>query len=510
MPLPTRVLEILKSGDLIKVKLVEGAGRDRHYTALSYCWGKPEVHHVLKTTTANLTKHGEGIEFRSLPQTLQDAVQITSGLGFNFLWIDALCIIQDDEDDWSREAATMCQVYSNAALTLIASGSSGSSEGIFRYQSYSKARKLAYKDTFVYVRPDLAREHSPFGIDDGWPWNDEPLSKRAWTLQEAVLSNRVLSFTRQELKWLCNEWRKCECASLCSPMDKEDFEDPRAFRLRSLFGRQDLTDAYRRWADIVMMFSKRQLSFDKDRLTALSGIAQRFASLLLDCYGQHDTYYAGLWERHLPEALLWKTDDYSKVQFSSAELHCRRPNLWRAPTWSWAALEAPILYPPYIGLQYRVKVIRCSTSTRDIDPYGQVQSGTLKLVGVVLHGISIEVISTGGAESPNLHGNPLIGSINTFKRDDTHMLKIQNLGLCYFTPDCVADLTGGTGDVSAVVVGYQKVANELLMLVLRKVTGGSFEFERLGLARYRPNEMQHRLSISQIVDAAQEEEIVVV
>ena len=510
MALPTRVLQILESGEVPKAKIVEGAGRNEQYVALSYCWGKAETHHGLKTTTANLLIHKEGIDFESLFQTLRDAVQIAKGLGFRFLWIDALCIVQDDDDDWNREAAMMCQVYSNAALTLIASGSSCSSEGVFRYQDYSRARTVGYKDSFVHVRPDLSRDHSnSYNLD----YDDEPFSARAWTLQKAVLSNRALLFTQRELKWLCNEWRKCECASLCSRLDTEDAGDPRAFRLRSLFEQQDLDEAYRKWQNIVEMFSRRQLSFDSDRLTALSGLAHRFADMLQDCFDRPDTYRAGLWEGHLPAALLWETGEDRDFQSVDLKRLTRRPRSWRAPTWSWASLEAPVLYPPFIGLAYKVKVAACSTTTRTGDPYGQILHGALTLVGTVLHGLSMDTIlpeRQSDAGLPRWHSDGLIGSTMSFRRGHTHKLRMYDLDLCYITHDCDTDLLRDIDSLIAVIVGHQKIADEHLLLILRKIANGGGAFERLGLAIFRPNESHHRPAISGFIDNSPTEEIVVV
>jgi len=142
MKLPTRVLDLNQlpkkdSMDTInslrdrftegKCKLVEsGTHYKGQYVALSYCWGKTLA---FKTTTGNLQSHKDGFNFSLLPRTLQDAILMTRYLNLRYIWIDCLCIIQDDKADWEREAALMADVYSNAFLTIAAARASDSQEG---------------------------------------------------------------------------------------------------------------------------------------------------------------------------------------------------------------------------------------------------------------------------------------------------------------------------------------------------------------------------------------------
>ena len=108
--------------------LLDAAGRAAKYTALSHAWGQDLS---AKTTTANLANHKKNIPFGWLPQTFRDAIKVTRQLGLNFIWIDALCIIQDDVEDKAREIPQMGYVYSKAHVTLSASHSSSSHSGLF-------------------------------------------------------------------------------------------------------------------------------------------------------------------------------------------------------------------------------------------------------------------------------------------------------------------------------------------------------------------------------------------
>ena len=136
--LPTRVLDV-GCGGSEDISLVETNTQDRgNYCALSYCWGPPGTPSLL-TTRGNLSDHLEGIKFSKLPKTFQDAVTITRELGIRYLWIDGLCIIQRDEEDWAIESAQMAEVYQNACLVIAAAGAAHPGEGCFSGKSRSRA-----------------------------------------------------------------------------------------------------------------------------------------------------------------------------------------------------------------------------------------------------------------------------------------------------------------------------------------------------------------------------------
>jgi hypothetical protein len=144
--LPTRLLALQSlpnAGDLAHVnndsetwrrrfrnstcRLVETSTDDKHqYAALSYCWGKslPFI-----TEQSSLQQHLQEISFEELPRTLPDSIMMARYLEFDYIWIDCLCIVQDDREDWNREAARMANVYSYAALTIAAGGASDCNDG---------------------------------------------------------------------------------------------------------------------------------------------------------------------------------------------------------------------------------------------------------------------------------------------------------------------------------------------------------------------------------------------
>ena len=126
---PTRLLRLNRGATgQIGLRLIDASHLHDRYVAPSYSWVCPSKHPQLKTTKDLLSRHKDNIDFHSLPRTLQDAAVLTRKLGFEHLWVDALCIIQDDEKDWNVEAARMSEVYMNASETLVASRSTGSSD----------------------------------------------------------------------------------------------------------------------------------------------------------------------------------------------------------------------------------------------------------------------------------------------------------------------------------------------------------------------------------------------
>lgn len=132
--LPTRVIDVGSADELSTscVRLVqprELQGRTAAYTALSRCWGP--VSNLVKTTRENLPIHLRGLAFNLLPKTYRDAITVTRKLKIQYLWIDSLCIVQDDTVDWQREAANMALVYSHAHLTIAAASAADSTGGCY-------------------------------------------------------------------------------------------------------------------------------------------------------------------------------------------------------------------------------------------------------------------------------------------------------------------------------------------------------------------------------------------
>lgn len=130
--MPTRLLDLRKvdvqSPCRSKIYLF-ATGEVLRYICLSYCWGPDQPVKLLQSTHKVFTQ--DGIPWRNLPKTLQDAVIFTRRLGYAYLWIDVLCIVQDGDQDKQMEIESMCSIYQGAELTLCASRTTDSRDGCF-------------------------------------------------------------------------------------------------------------------------------------------------------------------------------------------------------------------------------------------------------------------------------------------------------------------------------------------------------------------------------------------
>lgn len=118
---PSRLLDVDADFSRSNIRLVEikEGSVPFPFVCLSHCWG-PAHALVMRTTKANLDAHKKLIALDELSETFKDAIRITRDLGYRYLWIDSLCIVQDDRDDWAREAQNMPDIYGASTLTIAA------------------------------------------------------------------------------------------------------------------------------------------------------------------------------------------------------------------------------------------------------------------------------------------------------------------------------------------------------------------------------------------------------
>lgn len=201
--LPTRVLDVGDS-ESPRVMLIDSRTMESHeYLAFSHCWGQGSFFSALKSTV-NKLRQGD-VDTRLLPPSFLDAIAVARGLRVRYLWIDSLCIIQDDNQDWEHEAGRMEQVFSNATCVIAASSATGSAEG---FLSYSRPQR-----TWVTLprRPGVSRRHLSQFIDKfSHDVEEAVLNKRGWVLQERALARRTIHFTSTQIYMECGEGVYCE------------------------------------------------------------------------------------------------------------------------------------------------------------------------------------------------------------------------------------------------------------------------------------------------------------
>ncbi|KAJ3494882.1 hypothetical protein NLG97_g3790 [Lecanicillium saksenae] len=284
LELPTRLLHV----DDDAVRLVEtGAWEERsHYAALSYCWGaKP----LTKLTEATLESFRRCIPFHSLPKTIQDAIHATRKLGLSYIWVGALCIIQGNVAEWASEAGRIASVYGGSHVTLAASSAREVYDGLTRpAENHRAALRTAV--------PDKSGRRSMQCIVGSQEYRAAALrnvlTSRGWTLQERLLSRRILYFSSRGIVWQCNAGALSEYMPwhMLSPSSSTDQI-------------QGLSEDRSLWPALVRGFTKADLTYGSDRLPAFAGLERGQDGLNKGAYQTGGAYLASLWRLHIERQL---------------------------------------------------------------------------------------------------------------------------------------------------------------------------------------------------------------
>lgn len=311
---PTRLLkldEVEKSGYVRLVATADYPNGIPEYTTLSHCWGHPEGPRPLETKRATLAGHKSGILLERLPKTFQDAVRITRRIGKKFLWIDSLCIVQDDRREWESEALNMAAIYHNSFLT-IAAASSVNCEGGCGLEPWRIGiiQGRSTMDPNATYQMKLKRLQTS-QRDEKLPL---PLNTRGWTTQEWYLSPRTLYTTNQHIFWACGVHRDQEDCdrNLATEMVSvsKKIIDHKSPRFQEHLAQQ--------WDSIIKNYSNRVFTHQADKIPAFAGIIQFHAA------ERKDDHVLGFWKKELPYSLGWWG--------SGIRQRSKIPGI---PTWSW-------------------------------------------------------------------------------------------------------------------------------------------------------------------------------
>ena len=370
--LPLRLLDLAPAlhTDLIKLESTEPLPVHTVYVTLSHCWGG---HCKTSLTTSSLAEFQTGIRLNTLPRTFQEAVLLTRKLGIRYLWIDALCIVQDSHQDWSHQASLMGDFYANSSLTISATGSSDSDGGLYHSRSPLSVwpcRITAKWDCFpddklVLNRPGWAEERAL-----------EPLSTRGWAFQEWLLSKRIIHLSKDQVRWECH----CLAASEVCPKGLEDDDiDFHGLPTKSVIKLLESEDASALWRRIRKEYSGKHLTVAPDKLTAFAGIARMVHKVLKS---PNEDYVAGLWRPELMTELLWERFKPTKEVKVIRKDHLSQ---YIAPSWSWASIDGRIWYPSsndHNKKQFGVyaDIVEAKTFPQG-DEYGPVNGGFLIIRG---------------------------------------------------------------------------------------------------------------------------------
>lgn len=340
---PSRLLELggFESGspDILQVKLIETKqmSTGMAYACLSHCWGG--ITPACVTNKDTIQAYLSGISWSKIPRTFQDAMVLTWRLGFQYIWIDSLCILQDDEENWRKEAATMASVYSNSSITIAATSSADCRQGLYR----ADPSRVKVHELEILISNQRPARVLMYSVSGGVDWTGHrayeqtqagtkrPLLERAWFFQEWHLSPRLLHFDEGEIIWQC----RCGSLSQHEAFEGCPFPHPAAeqFEDASSTGEKASPKLMPKdgWLQAVGAYSRLKLTFrEKDILAAISGVAKKTEQFKLGY-----TYAAGIWLESLLRELCWEA---CWPSVSS------RLNEWAAPSWSWASVDGPVRY----------------------------------------------------------------------------------------------------------------------------------------------------------------------
>ncbi|KAH7067258.1 heterokaryon incompatibility protein-domain-containing protein [Paraphoma chrysanthemicola] len=393
---PERLLLVQRTSEGRRtIKLIQTALHrpQSAYIALSHCWGSEKF---CCTTTQNIHTHEHAIDVSNLPRTFQDTFKVAEELDIFYVWIDSLCIIQDQQANWANHAGVMDKIYENAQI-VVAAVSSSSGQVPFLGPEAPTDRYSYRALSLDSIRPDDS------GIDTAavnakvrrtFPLlNPEfirgPLEERAWAWQERYCAVRIISFTEIEAKWACKCAVGCECSGKLSARESRTWR-----HAKQQPADDEASVIFDEWRELVNEYAMRNLTYMTDRLPAIAGVASRFHSLT------KSNYIAGLWEDELPLSLGWYRRDLTDTPSATPLIPPSLNN--DVPTWSWASIfwtcywqweyylgtPLPTKSKPILPRKNQAEILSVDCAPTTTNMFGAVQLGSfIELRGRVIPGV---------------------------------------------------------------------------------------------------------------------------
>jgi hypothetical protein len=485
--LPTRLVHI--PGDENQYLKVENTeGQTGRYVALSHCWGDGIA---FKTTQATLNARQDGFPSELLARNFQDAIRITRRLGFEYLWIDALCIVQDCLDDWSSESSKMAQVYGNASLTISADLAPHSEFGILHPRNITTSHQFGlHNELCLQTR------------GKGWAAIPSmPLTQRGWAFQERILSSRILHFLEEQVAWECNttvyleehtarqlghsaHFSKHNLTWVLKHSSSSTRDGGSLQAVEPSSETMSLDTRIGHWNICVCELAVRHFAHVLDKLPSLSGLA---SAMEVPGLGK---YLAGVWEYDPFLSMAWFP---RWPQVPQTE--------YRAPSWSWAATMWQLMWykawerdptPAEIkawatwNSRFAPQLLSHCILHANVDPKGEVKEGSYIIVRGFCRGVHVR-------EKPDSRFNEweLVSTRRLGRK--THMdsrsghSNLSSDSISYFTEDLenqdeTID-TAGLKSYNCLQIIREKGRDypKILALILESVGGTENTFKRVGL-----------------------------
>ena len=465
---PTRLIDVGVAGDTLgkdaaKLTVTAETVPAGSYASLSHCWGASRIKTLER---GSLESMKEEILVNELPKTFRDTIVVCRALNIRYVWIDSLCIIQDSYDDWQYEAQKMFDVYSNAYVTIAATSASNGQMGLFRERDSQAvgSEPLHFEEAILKGQWRLLdRNQWPESIDEA------VLNTRAWVVQERLLSSRIIHFGSDQVFWDCGSLAACELhphgvLNWSTSYSGGVINSQEASALmRNLRSDEQLL---KYWGRVVEMYSASHLTFQKDKIIALSGMVEHMQHIL------QDEFCAGLWRRRIEMQLAWYSDQDSSGR--------RRSDPLRAPTWSWLSMSTPVKYTDIDGYRGYDIIERAAVTEVELDnvadeELGEVTRGYLRM-RCILNPVKL---CTDNGRFQFLEAG--LGNLQSFVSLDI-AAKAEENEILYFIPlfDCQYVTS----------VNPPRKASETRGILLRRVMNFPGTYERIGHAHVFSNRGQ--------------------
>ncbi|CAN9170703.1 unnamed protein product [Alternaria alternata] len=345
------------------------------YAALSYRWGSGKQS---KTTKDNVTERYQELKTSDFPKTLRDAIHITRRLGLEYIWIDRICIIQDDKEDWANEASVMADIYASAYVVLSATATENCRDGFL--QKRPKPLPIQYPQHGQKSQEVYARQIETHNCRRPTPKTDYELYKRGWCMQERFLACRIIHFLPDEILFECQAGRRCECGGAANESEKT-YDQPGGYnnfgKLQAAKSMEEQEFTFN-WTRVVQRYSQTKLTYGKDSLSALSGIAACVQHL------NPGKYIAGLWEKDIGIQLAWFIDpsrDLTRRWEDPKNINIL------GPTFSWSShVMGSVQFPCDGDLRSLCNLESSNIDLATSNLYGQIRDATICLSGRLVSG----------------------------------------------------------------------------------------------------------------------------
>lgn len=369
------------------------------YGALSYCWGPPE-HAKRQVILTSETRHklSQGVSMNELTKVVQDAITACRTFGLRYLWVDALCIMQQDKTDWEEQSYQMNLVYGNSAITFC-------TPATWTCLEHFLVRKIP-RQIKVYLRCKVTQKEGAVSliqsrdrVQDIAIFGSSPLEQdlevsqwnnRGWVFQEKVLSPRKIYFGAEMIHVQVNGTVTSENGYIL----KEN-EIPEYIHLPKEYMTVNPETIVQRspkepvlWYEVIEKFSVGKWTNPLDVFPGLSGIARMFREIF------EIDYVAGLWVEDLKCGLIFESGDTGAENFSTL-LHFLSSEAGKiGPSWSWACRPEFSVFVISFSTMMRCRVrshlraefqiLRVQNNIDGTNPLGRIHSASLTLSGKVI------------------------------------------------------------------------------------------------------------------------------